>query len=86
MSPMPLRDRRLVLEPPGSRRCIAAQLSRDRRRVARKSPGDLAHAELLGTPDGDVLALGEGQETTRDSRSKSWIHPASVTEPPERNR
>ena len=44
---MPLRDRRLVLEPPRPRRCVTAKLPRDRRRAPMQPPRDLPHAETL---------------------------------------
>ena len=80
-----LRGRRLVLEPEGPRRGVAAQLPRDRRRRTTDRTGDGAHARALRSEQGDVLALGERQIPTRHRRRQTRVHAASVTEPPERN-
>lgn len=44
---MPLRDRRLVLEPGRPRRSVTAQLPRDRRRAPARPSGDLTHTVSL---------------------------------------
>jgi hypothetical protein len=56
---LPLRDRRPVLQLAASRRCVAAQLTRDRRRRATQLPGDLAYPELLGVQQWSALGLME---------------------------
>ena len=79
---VPLRGRRLVLEPPRPGGSVAAHLTRDRRRIPPEPTGDLPKRDLLGTPDSDVLPLREGQISAGHSRGKTRVHAASVTEPP----
>ena len=83
---MPLRDRRLVVQAVGPRGGVAANLARDRRRAAAQPPGDLPNADILCPPHCDVLALAECQVSGRHRRWQTWIHAASVAEPPECHR
>ena len=82
---VPLRDRRLVLKPECSRRRVPAKLPRDRRRAAIDPAGDLTHTEALGPEQRDVLTLSKRQIPARHRRGQTWVHPASVAEPPEPN-
>ena len=82
---VPLRDRRFVFEPESSGRSVPAQLPRDRRRRPPELASDLAHTEALGAVERDVLTLTERQITARHSRTKTWVHTASVAEPPVTN-
>ena len=78
---MPLRDRRLVLEPPRPRRRVPAQLPRDRRRAPTQPPRDLPHTTTLRTQQRDLLPLGERQVAARHRWRKTRVHAASVAEP-----
>src|SRR5579884_596247 len=75
-------DRRSVVRRIGPGRRVAPELSRYGRRAPARPASDLPHAELLCTPDGDVLSLGERQVASGDSCRKDWFHAASVAEPP----
>src|SRR4029453_11884139 len=83
---MPLCERRPILETKRPCRRVAAQLPRDRRRRPAEPTRDLAHTELLRTPDRNVLTLREGQIPARHRRRQARVHAASVTEPPEPDR
>jgi hypothetical protein len=54
---MPLRDRRLVFQPVGSRRSVAAQLTRNRRRRTPQPSRDLTNTGILSTPQSDIFPL-----------------------------
>jgi hypothetical protein len=56
---MPLCKRRLVVQPIGPRRGVAAKLPRDRRRAPAQPPGDLPNRDILRPPKGNVLPLAE---------------------------
>lgn len=83
---MPLRRRRAVLEAAGARGGVAAQLTRDRRRCPGQMAGDRAHALPLGTPERDLLPVGERQIPPRRQRCRRpevrRCHAACLPKPP----
>lgn len=83
---LPLRHQGAVGLLPAPRRRVAAQLTRDRSRVAADPARDFTHAELLDAQQRDLLTLSERQVTARGLVKTDRRHPASVTEPPRRDR
>jgi hypothetical protein len=57
---MPLRRLGTVLEAAATRRCIASQLARDRRRRSSKLPGDRSDAFPARTRKRNLFTLSEG--------------------------
>ena len=83
---VPLRGRGAVLEAAVAGRRVAPQLARDRRGRTAEVPGDVAHAATLGPKQRDLLALREGETTSRRQRRqqrqvRGW-HAAGLPEPP----
>ena len=68
---VPLRRRRSIRHLVAARRCVAAQLPRDRRRVPPDPTSDLADPELLGSQDRDLLTVSERQVAGRHRRRQT---------------
>ena len=75
---VPLRGRCPIRQRAAASPGVAAQLPRDRRRRSPDPPGDLAHPQLLGAQQSDLLPLSERQVTPRQQgNSDNGIPPPS---------
>src|SRR5215211_2449591 len=83
---VPLRRRRPILQPVRARRCVAAQLPRDRRRRPVQPARDRAHPELLSVEDRDLFPLSKREIPPRQRGQRDWRHPATVAKPPAAHR
>jgi hypothetical protein len=83
---MPLRCRRAVHDRVATRRCVTAQLPRNRRRRPTQTASDSTHPHLLGVKNRDLFPLSERQIAPRHRDQRDWRHTASVAEPPAANR
>ena len=82
---VPLRGRCPIGQRAAASPGVTAQLPRDRRRRATDPPGDLAHPQLLGAQQSDLLPLGERQVTPRQRDNSDRWHPATLTKPSDAN-
>src|SRR4051812_46087382 len=79
---LPLRNRRPVVQPSAPRGSVAAQLTRDRRRIWTDRSCNFPDALVLGFQQGNVFAFREGQEADRGLLPDvERRHAASLAEP-----
>ena len=81
--PVPLRHRRPVYHSSATSACVTPQFPRHGRRRAIQLARDLSNTHLLGSPERDLLTLGERQVPARirlENRLRD--HPATFAEPP----
>ena len=82
---MPLRSCGPILETAAMGRCVAPELSRDRRWRTAELGSDLAYPTTSCVEDGDLFSLDEGQIATgKWSEADGW-HTTTLTEQPRTN-